>query len=185
MPGRAGCGHGAAGTRPALRHGTPCSGAACPPTPNLPHQTVTSFPGPEPEQPGREGNVPEIDATWCPEAVSQGPGWDGNQLLCAVSRKILFMIDGAEMKPLSWLHGPSPSMHAFCYCPPFSILFLFPTSQSLPPPPSAPAVLAVLACTSHDTQQACGSKVQTSALLGPVAQALEMVSQAIPLSSSY
>lgn len=126
MPGRAGCEHGTAGTRLAPRRGTPCSGAARPPTPNLPHQTVTSSPGPEPAQPGREGNVPEIDATWHPEAVSRGLGGDGNQLLRAVSRKILFMIDDAATKLLSWLLSPSPSTHGFCYCPPFSVLFLFP-----------------------------------------------------------
>lgn len=64
------------------------------------------------------------------------------------------MIDGAEMKLLSWLHGPSPSTHVFCYCPPFSIFFLFPPPplQSFPPPLSAPAALAVLVGASHGTQ---------------------------------
>lgn len=173
--GRAGRRQGAAGTRPAPCSATLCPGAARPPAPNLPHQTVTSSPGPEPAQRGREGKVPEIDATWRPEAANGVPGWDGNQLLGAVSRKILFMADGAEMKPLSWLHGPSPSPM------PSVTGLLSPSFLSSPLAVLASATLGSYhAGVSQGTQRARSSKLQTSAPRGRRLRPYGLVPHAIP-----
>lgn len=116
---------------------TQCSGAACPPTLNFSHQTVTSSAGLELAQTSREGNILKIDATWHPEDMSWDLGGEENQLLCTVSRKILFLIDGAGMKPLSWLRGPRPAHTSSAVAPLLHPFSLHPHSPVLSDPSHA------------------------------------------------
>lgn len=111
-----------------------CSGAACPPTLNFFHQTVTSSAGLELPHTSREGNILKIDATWHPKDMSLDLGGEKNQLLCTVSRKILLMIDGAEMKPLSCLRGPHPARTSSVFAPLLHPFSLHPRSPVLSDP---------------------------------------------------
>lgn len=166
-PGRLRAGTGLqahADSRPAARRGTPRSRAAHPraPPPSWPHQPVTSFKGPGAAEPGREPNFPEIVATWRPKAASQGLSRKGNRLRRAVSTQTLFMMDGAQMRTLSWL-APQPQHTQLLLFPPSSNPSLL--SPSHPSPRSRPPCRCRV-----DTQRTHGSAPQSCPAPRPGAQ---------------